>query len=31
MTPAYPQTTPDTPMGWFSRAEAWLDARDADS
>ena len=27
MTPAYPQTTPDTPMGWFSRAEAWLDAK----
>ena len=25
MTPVYTQATPDHAMGWFSKAEAWLD------
>ncbi|MAC79260.1 MAG: hypothetical protein CML66_14500 [Rhodobacteraceae bacterium] len=27
MTHYYSQPAPETPMGWLSRAEAWLDAR----
>ena len=27
MTPVYSSAAPDTPMGWFSKAEAWLDAK----
>ncbi|WP_428924645.1 DUF2852 domain-containing protein [Marinibacterium sp. SX1] len=27
MTPVYSHTAPEPPMGWFSKAEAWLDAK----